>query len=185
MAAAFATPPELEAFLGDSGLEESQAQLTLDVVSDEIREAVGWSVTAESGVTKTLDGSGLDELLLPTLRLTSVSEVTENGTLLASDKYLVYERGSLRRVSSGWPATWTRKPHGVTVVFDHGYSDDQVPAVFKHVTLETAGRMLDNPTGLLKSRTVGRVAVTYADIKAQVPPIEDQRLDFYRLPEGF
>jgi len=185
VAAAFATPQELQTFLGDSGLDEAQADLILKAVSDEIRDAMGWSVTAESDVTKTLDGSGLDELLLPTLWLTSVSSVTETGTLLTPDDYLQYERGALRRVSSGWPIKWTSQPHGVTVVFDHGYSDSQVPAVFKLVTLETVGRMLDNPTGMLKSRTVGRVAVTYADIKALVPVIEDPRLDFYRLPEGF
>lgn len=185
MAAAFATVSELQTFLGDSGLDTSQAQLILDAVSDEIRDTLGWSISQDTGVTATLDGSGLDELLLPTMHLTAVSSVTEDGVALTGGDYLVYERGSLRRISSGYPIAWSRRPQAVTVVYDHGYPDGEVPAVFKLVTLETAGRMLDNPAGALKSRTVGRVAVTYADIKAQVPAIAEPRLDHFRLAEGF
>lgn len=182
---AFATDVELQTFLDDSGLSTDQAQLILDAVSDEIRDSLGWSVTEETGVSVTLDGSGHDELLLPTLHLTGVTSVTEAGTTLTADDYLVYERGSLRRIAAGYPVDWTDKPQGVTAVFDHGYPDGSVPAVFKLITLETAGRILDNPTTALKSRTVGRVAVTYADARAQVPPIDDHRLDYYRLAEGF
>lgn len=184
--AAFATPDDLQAYLDEAGLDATRAQLILDVVSDEIRDALGWSVTEEPGVTVTLDGSGDDTLLLPTLHLTAVASVSENGTALAADDdYLVYAEGHLRRVSGGFPVDWTDRLQGVTVTFTHGYPDGSVPGVFKTVTLETVGRMWDNPAGALKSRTVGRVALSYADVKATVPPIEDSRLDHYRLREGF
>lgn len=181
----FATVDDLQTFLGDGGLDGARAALILESVSGEIRNQVGWSVTEETGVEVVLDGSGIDELLLPTLHLTAVTSVTENGATLGTADFLVYGRGSLRRVVGGCAVAWTSRPKAVAVVFDHGYPVGSVPAVFKSVTLEAAGRMTDNPGAALKSKTVGRVAITYADVKTAVSAAADGRLDFYRLPEGF
>lgn len=184
--AAFATVADLRTFMDDQSLAEARAQLILDAVSDEIRDALGWSVTEETGVTVTLDGSGDTDLLLPTLHLTAVTSVVEDGTVLvADDDFLIYRHGKLTRVTGGQPIDWTDKRQGVVSMFTHGYPAGAVPGVFRTVTLETAGRMWDNPGGRLKSKAVGRVSLSYADVKAMVPPIEDPRLDFYRLPEGF
>lgn len=184
--AAFATSGDLAAFLEDDGLNLASAELILTAVSDEIRDALGWSVTQETGVVAMLDGPGDEELLLPTLHLTAVTSVVENGVTLTAADYLVYRRGALARVANGEAILWTSKRQGVTVIFTHGYPDGSVPGVFKTVTLETAGRLVSNPGGTLKSRTVGRVAVTYADVRAAAAGVgEDPRLDFYRLPEGF
>lgn len=183
--AAFATVPDLQTWLDDTAVDTAQAQMLLDAVGDEIREALGWSVTEEADVTVTLDGSGDTKLLLPTLHLTAVASVTENGVALTAEDYLLYEHGYLTRVSGHCPINWTRRLQGVTAVFTHGYPDGQVPSVFQTVTLETAARMLENPGGALKSKTVGRVSLSYADAKAASTAGSDSRLDRYRLVEGF
>lgn len=185
--AAFATSGDLAAFLDDDGLNLATAELILTAVSDEIRDALGWSVTQETGVAATLDGPGHEDLLLPTLHLTAVTSVVEDGrTLALPADYLWYARGKLTRMSGGEPIPWTSKRQGVVAIFTHGYPDGSVPGVFRTVTLEKAGQLVDNPGGLLKSKTVGRVAVTYADVRAAAAGVgDDPRLDYYRLPEGF
>ncbi|MFF4547262.1 hypothetical protein ACFY1J_24050 [Streptomyces sp. NPDC001406] len=185
--AAFATSGDLAAFLEDDGLNLATAELVLTAVSDEIRDALGWSVTQQAAVVETVDGPGTADLLLPTLHLTAVASVVEDGKTLAYPAdYLWYERGKLTRMSGGEPIAWTGKRQGVVITHTHGYPDGAVPGVFRTVTLETAGRLAGNPGGLLKSRTVGRVAVAYADVRAAAAGVgDDPRLDFYRLPEGF
>ncbi|MDG9706546.1 hypothetical protein, partial [Streptomyces sp. DH37] len=101
------------------------------------------------------------------------------------DDFLLYRHGMLRRVVSGFPIVWTDRPQGITVLFADGYPADAVPPVFRAVTLDYAGKMLSNPALVPHSRTVGRVSVSYSDMRAMVPPIDDSRLDTYRLPEGF
>ncbi|MFJ2567881.1 hypothetical protein ACIO02_33945 [Streptomyces sp. NPDC087568] len=182
---AFADVAELRTYLDEPGLDDARAQLLLDAVSDEIRDALGWHVTEQKDITVTVDGSGDEKLLLPTRHLTDVTAVIEDRRALTGEDYLVYRTGYLTRVVSGFPIDWTRRPQGVTVTFNHGYAPGALPGVFRTVTLETVGRMWDNPAGALKSKTVGRVSWTYADVRSAVPPIEDQRLDVYRLPEGF
>ncbi|KWT61832.1 hypothetical protein ADL21_11135 [Streptomyces albus subsp. albus] len=183
--AAFATPAELAAFLDDAGLDAARAGVVLDAVSDEIREAVGWSVTAETDMTVVLDGSGTPDLLLPTLYLTTVASVVENGVLVAASGYRTYQHGSLLRIVGDCPVAWTGRRQGVTVTYSHGYAPGAVPGVFKTVALEAAGRLADNPGFALKSRSVGQVAVSYTDARAALGPVNDPRLDAYRLPAGF
>ncbi|MEV2277867.1 hypothetical protein AB0I72_20005 [Nocardiopsis sp. NPDC049922] len=183
---AFATPDEVRLFLDDEGLDDTRIQLVLDVIADEIRFAVGWSVTQETDVVAVVDGPGVTELLLPTLHLTAVASVVEDGVLLDPSGYLRYRHGVIKRVEveGATPIRWTRRLQGITVTYTHGYPDAAVPGVFKAVTLDVVGRIADNPAGLVKSRTVNKVAVSYADVRALVGPIDDRRLDVWRLPDG-
>lgn len=182
--AAFATVSDLQASLGLAAIDNAQAQLVLDGISDEIRATLGWSVTEETGQVLTLDGTGDTDLFVPTLWLTAVTSVVEDGVTLASGTdYLRYNNGTLRRVASGSPVNWTCKPLAVSVTYAHGYPAEQLPGVFKTVTLEYAGRVWHNPAGALKAKTVGRVSVTYADARAAAAGAgEDPRLARYRLP---
>ncbi|MGC9544022.1 hypothetical protein [Streptomyces sp. UG1] len=185
--AAFATSGDLAAWLEDDGLNPANADVILTAISDEIRDALGWPVNEQAGVAVTLDGPGHEDLLLPTLHLTAVASVLEDGVTLAHPAdYLWYAHGKLTRMSGGEPIAWTKKRQGVTATFTHGYPEGSVPGVFRTVTLESAAPLAGNPGGLLKSRTVGRVSVTYADVRAAVAGVgDDPRLDYHRLPEGF
>jgi hypothetical protein len=187
VATAFVAVGDLRTFIDDQTLDDARAQLLLDAVSDEIRDAVGWSITQEEDQVATLDGRGDHMLLLPTLRLTSVASIVEDGqTLTVGDDYLVYTDGRLARMSGGRPARWTTTRQGVVVTYTHGYPAAAVPGVIKLITLEQAVRTADNPGGKLKSRTINKVAVTYAEMRQMVLPVDDSRLDRYRMPDrGF
>jgi hypothetical protein len=183
-APAFATPDEVRTFLDDESLDEDRLVLLLAVIADEIRSTVGWSITQETDVEAVVDGTGVTELLLPTLHLTSVASVIENGRLLDPSRYRRYRHGVIKRVEGAIPVRWTRRLQGITVTYTHGYPADAIPGVIKAVVFDAVGRVADNPAGVLKSRTVNKVAVSYADIRTLVGPIDDRRLDVWRLPDG-
>lgn len=157
--APLANVPDLEARLQRS-VTSSAAILALDGASAQIRDDVGWSITAETGVSLTLDGTGERSLWLPTLYLTDVVSVVEDGVpLTVVDDFDWTSYGRLIRVGGCWPD----KPRSVVVTIDHGYPADS-PKVVKprDICLSLAGRMVDNPSGLLRSSTVGGVSQVYA-----------------------
>lgn len=180
----FATVDELRSYTDTPDLDADRAQLILTAISDEIRDVLGWPVTAQTGVTRVLDGSGDVRLLLPTRWLTGVSQVIENGVALTAADYLPHPHGYLIRLHRQHHHRWTCREQAVAVTYDHGYPPGEVPGVFKTVTLETAGRLLANPGGALKSATSGRESLTYADIRAQVPAVDDARLTVYQITTG-
>lgn len=80
---------------------------------------------AESSITETLDGPGIERLLLSKWPITTVTSVTEDGvTLTVADDYLIYANtGELARGSSTTRRNWTSNRQAVTVVYDAGYTD--------------------------------------------------------------
>lgn len=153
--AAFATPSELAGFL-QQDLDTYSANQALDIATSKIRDFVGWSITQELGVTVTLDGcSGESILWLPSLLVTAVSSVVENGIALTSSQYDWTTYGALIRRGG---TSWYWKPRSIVAVFDHGYTT--TPDTVKGVCLAAAGRQYGNPAGI-KSETVGAVSVTY------------------------
>lgn len=182
--AAFASVDQLRSFIGDSGFDSARAQLILDAVSDAIRDTLGWTVTEEADRVLTLDGDGDKHLFLPSLRLTAVSSVVEDGKALTLNiDYVWRENGTLTRVAGDpcSPTPWTCRPRAVTVTFTHGYPEAIVPGVFRAVTLDHAAPFTSNPGGALKSETIGQVSLTYADVRAQTKAGDDSRLDRYRI----
>lgn len=179
--AAFASVDELRSFIGDQALDSARAQLILDGVSDAIRDELGWNVLEET-TTLTVDGEGRTHLFLPTLRLTAVISVMEDGVALVDSTDFTWRgNGTLTRVS-GDPCSlsrWTCRPRGVVVTITHGYP--VAPGVFKAVTLDHASVFANNPGGALKSETIGQVSLTYADVRSQTSAGKDARLDHYRI----
>lgn len=182
---AFASVDDLSAYM-KATLDSASAQLALDLVSDDIRAELGWSVTEEVAVTATRDGGKCSaEIFLPTLHLTAVASVTEDGDLLTADEDYIWETsGILTRVRSGYPIAWSTKPLSVDVVYTHGYPVGQVPGVFRSVTLALAARSYENPANLRSSITVGQVSETFSVYNKLVHESPYSRLDRYRLPDG-
>lgn len=178
----FATAEELRLFVGNPSLDSARAQLILDGVSDAIRGELGWSVTEETDVELTLDGRGSRRVFLPTLRLTAVSSVTEEGAALVDGQDFVWSgNGTLTRIDGDMrrPARWSLLPRSVVVVFSHGYPAAEIPGVFRTVTLEHAAKFA--PTGqAVRSERVGVVQLTYADVMAATTAGSDPRLAQYR-----
>lgn len=177
--AAFATPSDLASLL-QKDVDTATATLALSVASGKIRDFAGWSISQEVGVVATLDGNGERALWLPSLLVTAVASVVENGTavtVVSGFDWTSY--GRLSRINRCW--TW--KPRSVVVTFTHGYVT--VPDGVKGVCLALAGRLYDNPVGL-RSWTVGGTSQTYAGSAGALGPglTDDEKKDLapHRLP---
>lgn len=67
----------------------------------------------------TVDGPGGPVLSLPTLKLSSVTSVVEDGVTLDVSDLRVSARGQIRKRSGGW---WTSAYASIVVSFTHGYT---------------------------------------------------------------
>lgn len=85
-----------------------------------VRRYCGWIVTPPATVTITVDGPGGRVLSLPTLQLTTVSAVVEDGVALnVSDLRWSVDRGQVYKKSG---ASWTSNAAGISVTMTHGFS---------------------------------------------------------------
>lgn len=94
------------------------AQLLTDAVAD-ARTLCGWHVTPVRQSTMTLDGPGSPLLVLPTLRMTGLAEVTEDGVDLDVSTLAWSSRGLVRKKSG---ARWSCEFGSITVKFTHGFA---------------------------------------------------------------
>jgi hypothetical protein len=137
-----------------------------------VRAYCGWHIAPSRDETLVLDGPGGNVLCLPSLYVTDVTLITENGTDLAdgSDpevpaQYQWSQAGIVRRSWagcswSGWSgAWWTTELRGIAVTLTHGYDD--WPIELAGIIQAVAGRITDNPTGL-EQQTVGPFTEKYA-----------------------
>lgn len=101
-----------------------------------IRGFCGWHIGPSKTETLILDGNGHNVLLMPTHRITDVTEVVENGVTLDPDTYEWSEKGMLRRRCGVWTMRW----RGVHVTLEHGYP--VVPDEIKAVVLDATTQVL-------------------------------------------
>lgn len=146
----------------------------------------GWHVAPEEDETLTLDGPGGWALTLPSLRVSAIASVTENGTeLVAEDDYTWSASGIIqRRAWAGDPEVWiagrwTCNYRAVVVELTHGY--EEWPVDLAGVISGITERLTSNPTGL-EQITVGPFSERYASGGA-LPAAERSILDAYRLPK--
>lgn len=178
---AFAIPAELDTFTGRT-IPSVQATMMLAQASALIRSYCGWHLYPSTEEEIAVDGSGAAMLSLPTLHVSAVTSVTEDGEVLALDTPTVqgdYEwsaAGFLRRVGAGW----TTKLRGVVVVVTHGYADPPLEVVA--VCLQSASRAIASPAGV-KSEMSGGVQVTYT-IPGGLNDMERTILERHRVPQS-
>jgi len=152
--AAFATAAELASFLQVASVDTASANQALNIASQAIRDYCGWSISQETVTSKTLDGTGERSIWLPTLLLTAVASVVEDGTTLTvTTDYDWTSYGRLVR-----NGCWPRTARSVVVTYTHGYAT--VPDSVKGVCLAAAGRRYQNPSSL-RSYTVGSVSEAF------------------------
>ena len=108
------------------------------------RRYCGWCVTPPETVTITVDGPGGPVLSLPTLWLSTLSAVSENGVALdVADLYVSKSRGQVMKKSGGW---WTSRPGGLSVTMTHGLTtapDFDAAVEQAAAALEAAGTRTD------------------------------------------
>lgn len=92
------------------------------------RNHVGWHVSPAKTETITVDGPGSRILFLPTMKVNTLTSVTEDGTLLAADTIsasvgdgpLMRRRTALRKAGGGW---WTAEYGGIVIAMNHGFAE--------------------------------------------------------------
>lgn len=154
--APFASPAELSVWL-QREIPEAQAAYALSGASAAIRACCGWSISAETVTGQVVSSYGRRSIWLPTLYLTGVISVVENGvTLVAAVDYDWTTDGRLIRSSRWWTV-----PRDVVVTYTHGYpAGHPVLESVKAVCLAAASRMVVNPLAL-RSWTLGDESETY------------------------
>lgn len=145
-----------------------------------VRSYCGWHIAPQrTDVQVTLPASTSPVLVLPSLHVSAVTSVTQDGVTVDPADYSWSEAGVLTR--TGW--AWTTSP--VVVTFTHGYAE--VPAEVSAVVKAVAQRAVDNP-GSRPREQAGPFADTYSQVGFnQAPAIalldaEKAALDHYRLP---
>lgn len=121
-------------------------QLRLDGVIADIRAFCGWHIAPSITETLTLDGPGRRTLLLPSLYVSSVAAVTEDGTEVAPENYDWSEKGMVRRRNGLWSERW----RGITVTLSHGYAE--APAGVLGVILDVVADALAVPLGTVPEK---------------------------------
>jgi hypothetical protein len=141
----------VEAFTqGRLNRDDEETERQLDAALAAARIYCGWHVTpALTEQTLTLDGPGTAVLALPTLRMTAVTEVTEEGVELEDSRIEWSSRGLIAK-ASGLP--WTSKMGAITVTIDHGY--DTAPD-FDSVVLSAIDRGAFSTSGDGQPKVIG------------------------------
>lgn len=140
--------------------DEMDVDSTLAAVSATIRGYCGWHIAPSLTCYAEVCGPGRT-VLVPTLAMTDVIEVTEGGEELDVDEIEWLHSGLLRKPPSmcwhhpGWNPKW----RSVHVTFVSGYDADAVPDLAA-VVVQVASNNLAAPAGV-RSERAGNVEIAY------------------------
>lgn len=145
-----------------------------------VRSYCGWHIAPSREETVVLHSWGGSFVALPSLYVTEVASVVEEGTELALDVDYAWltPSSSLARYPWRWDSD-------VTVTFTHGYS--AVPAEVTAIVQAIAQRAVDNPSSVLREQS-GPFAVTYSQtgmnqtVVLSLLDAEKNILSRYRIP---
>jgi hypothetical protein len=169
-------------YLGRDVNLDDGALICVDAACEIVRDTTGCLFNAATD-TVTLDGTGTDALLLPETPVSAAGTVTVNGGTLGTADYSLGENGALianvGTVAFGWDwgwnpypwppygfgltagaAVWPKGRNNITVTYDHGYADADIPRSVRFVALGIAARMLVQ--GVAKSENLGDRSIVYA-----------------------
>lgn len=151
---------------------EAKARAEAEVVA-----YCGWHIAPTRTDELVVDSNGADALLLPTLRMTELDELSVDDSPVDVSSVEWSEAGFVRR-----DAAWPNKLRGVAVTFTHGYATMplDVTAVIERLTarvLEAQGQ------GLLVQVGQVRVATDSDGLPySGLAELDRIVLDRYRLP---
>ena len=112
----------VEAFTqGRLDRDDAETQRQLDAALAAARTYCGWHVTPVLTNSQiTVDGPGGRVLALPTVKITALSAITEDGVTLDLADVQWSERGLIAKNDG---AFWSRNYRSITVTFSHGYAE--------------------------------------------------------------
>lgn len=175
----FATLAEFASSLNVEGVDNKQAELALQDASADVRMAVGWSITEET-VTRSFLG-GRATIFLPTLFLTAVSVVVEDGVTLAASNYVVdLDTATVSRGSGGYATGWWSHRGRVVITFTHGVVRGRSA---RETTIfdKARGEVFRRGARLYASR-LGLASETVGNLSWSLPRDEGDTLGPLRLP---
>jgi hypothetical protein len=141
------------------------------------RQFCGWHVTpVRPSVAVELDGPGGRILVLPTLKLVELTEVTEDGAVVPISDLYVSKRGLVRKKGGGY---WSSHYGAITVSMEHGLED---AADFNAAVLSYVDRSSFAATGG-RARVIGPFQYETDRLSAAsaFSDVERSLLELYRL----
>lgn len=165
-------PSDLNGFPGAPFSEQ-----IVDSAVAELRREAGWHIAPGITETVVVDGSHTTVLLLPTLRLTAVTEVRDvsSDTPEALEQWRSIRRGALYR-RCGWPC-------GLEVVevdMTHGFAEtpaDLLPVIAEKARLGVSDERVS-------SETAGGESISYRT-NGGLSDGSEKTFSFYKLPTRF
>lgn len=180
----FADVALLGAYIGDD-IEEDDLRgvAALEGATQLIRKYCDSEITIVEDDVVYLDGSGIDELVLPDREVTGVSEVIldydldDPTTLVASgegtaSEYTFTARGVLIRRGGVWPI----RRKSIQVTYTHGF--EEVPADIKIVTVAVASRAYTQDGA--NQESVGSYSASFAGQPGVLTADEKRMLGRYK-----
>jgi hypothetical protein len=145
----------------------------LDQAESVVRDHCGWHIAPSRTDTVRIYGAPLGTpILLPSMYVTGIVSVTDQGTLVDPTLYDFEQAGILRRTDGG---CWASGYGAIEVEFIHGYAS--VPPAVTRVVQSVAALL---PNGL-KSKQAGPFSESYFD---DLPQLDKVALSRYRIPVG-
>lgn len=138
-----------------------------------IRRYCGWHIAPEVTETLTLDGRGGSHMWLPSLYVTDIVSVTNEGETVDLVDDLDWSANGFLWLRGGY---WTERPRQVVVELTHGYGE--IPDELIGVAAAWANRMSTSPA--YKRETTGPFSVEAFDPGFLVP--ERDVLNEFKLP---
>lgn len=144
-------------------LSDAEAKGLISMAEASVRVHCGWHLSPETVTAQVVEPDG-PSLFLPTLHLTAVSEVVDNGrTLTVDTDYRWAPYGEIRRRFGWFSCEWRT----VTVSYVHGYASGSDELLkLKQVVRAVVTRLSDSPDIRQTGYQVGMITESFA-----APPV--------------
>jgi hypothetical protein len=142
-AVSFISPADLVGYIGRGSTTDPGVVLAVNAACDVCRTHAELTFTAVIGGSVTLDGTGTDALLLPEHPVADAGTVLVDGEEIVD--YVLTDNGILIRKSVEAPfstLTWPMGRQNITVIYDYGYLEADMPQDVRMVALAIASRLV-------------------------------------------
>lgn len=159
-------------------------QFWLNAATQAIRNECGWHVAPIITETLVLDGTGGPDLLVPSLRVRSLSRVVNDGTVIDPSEVKFSRRAGVLTLRSGW----SREVGSIEIEMTHGYTNEEVADVAGLIVTLTQ-RAAAGARGVAQ-QSIGPASVKYgtgrdgAPLAVPLMESEKETLAPYRLTWG-